>query len=200
MNFNKIRRENNLLKHDNSLHSNLQFDLLNDINLFERIDNPQDKHVYALIACTVTSNNNKFNPIHIMYLLNLNTFEFEDISVSDNKFKANDAKTMIRRCDLDEGTVIITLNNSPFTTNILTNYFKTKNYKHIYYNKNHFTPMIDYTKYFLQGMIMMFLLTNKSIDDKDIKNLAAIWNTEEQPIMKKIADSNNIKPNLLYFK
>lgn len=192
--------DKNILDHDNSLQSNIQFDLLDDNNLFEKIDNPLDKNMYALITCSVASNNKKFYTLHVMYLLNLNTFEFEDISVSDNKFKANEAKTMIRRSKLEENSIIITLNSPPFTTHILTNYFNKQNYKHIYYNKNHFTPIIDYTKNYLQGMILMLLLTKKSINDRDVKNLAIIWNKDEQPLLKKIADSNNLKPNLLYFK
>lgn len=202
MNFNSkfTNNENKLLSHDNSLHSNIHFELLDENNLFENIANPHNKEVYALITCSVVSNNKKFNPINIMYLLNLNTYEFEDISVSDTKFKASDAKTMVRRCKLEENTVIITLSCSPFTTHTVTNYFNKQNYKHIFYNKNHFTPMIDYTKNYLQGMIMMVLLTTKSINDKDIKKLANIWNAEGQPLLKKIADSNNLKPNLLYYK
>ena len=154
-----------------------------------------------------------------MYLLNLNTYEFEDISVSDVKFKANDAKTIIRRCKLNSNTTIVTLNCSPFTTHILTDYFNKQNYNHVFYNKNNFTPplrggtppiwlggtpaegpMIDYTRNYLQGIILMVLLTTKSINDKDVKKLAKIWNTEGQPLLKKIADSNHLKPNLLYFK
>lgn len=135
-----------------------------------------------------------------MYVLNMNTFQFKDIFILKNKFKANDVKTMIRRSNLPKKSTIITLNCSPFTTYILGNFFKTIKYNHIYYNKNHFTPMIDYTRNYLQGMVLMHILNNFQIDSNDIKELAKTWNTEYQPIFKKIADAQKINPNQLYFK
>lgn len=135
-----------------------------------------------------------------MYLLNLNIYEFEDISVSNVKFKANDVKTIIRRYKLNNNTTIVTLNCSSFTTHILTDYFNKQNYNHVFYNKNNFTPMINYTRNYLQGIILIVLLITKLINDKDIKKLTKIWNTEGQLLLKKIVDSNHLKSNLLYFK
>ncbi|MGO1421718.1 MAG: hypothetical protein ACTHVR_12555 [Staphylococcus equorum] len=149
---------------------------------------------------SVTSSNKKFNNIYIMYLLNLKSYLIIDISVSDTRFKSEEAKAMLNRSLLSEGSVIVTLNCSPFTTHTLGEFFIKKNYKHIFYNKKHFTPMIDYTKAYLQGMTLMTLLNANVIHDKTIKDFAITWNKETQPIIKRFSEIDNIRTNVLYYK
>lgn len=161
-----------ILKHGNSLKSNIFFELKNNEHLYEIIPNSEINDVYALITTTITSSNKKFNDIHIMYLLDLKSFLVLDISVSDTRFKSEDAKAMINRSELPEKSVIVTLNCSPFTTHIINEYFTKKNYSHIFYNKRHFTPIIDYTKNYFQGIVTIIMLNCKQIDDSKIRNLA----------------------------
>lgn len=191
---------NNLLKHSNSLKSNMYFELVNTENLYEEIPNANENGTYALITMTVTNTQKKFSPIYIMYLLDLKTYLIIDISVSNARFKSDEAKSMINRSELAQDSVIITLNCSPFTTSILADFFKNKKYHHMFYDKNHFTPMINYTKNYFQGMTMMALLNDGMIYDKTIKNFAEMWNTESQPIMKKIGDDKKVRSDVLYFK
>ena len=70
----------------------------------------------------------------------------------------------------------------------------------MFYDKKHFTPMINYTKNYFQGMTMMALLNDGMIYDKTIKNFAETWNIESQPIMKKIGDNKKVRTDVLYFK
>lgn len=126
---------NNLLKHSNSLKSNMYFELVNTENLFEEIPHAEDNNTYALITMTVTSTQKKFTPIYIMYLLDLKTYLIIDISVSNTRFKSDEAKSMINRSELAQGSVIITLNCSPFTTTIVADFFKNKNYYHMFMTK-----------------------------------------------------------------
>lgn len=60
--------------------------------------------------------------------------------------------------------------------------------------------MINYTKNYFHGMTMMALLNDGVIYDKTIKNFAEMWNTESQPIMRKIGIDKKVRTDVLYFK
>lgn len=72
------------------------------------IANPQIKPLSRLRRKYVTCSNKRFSPIHILYLLNLDTMEFVDIALLDARFKVNDIKSMLNRCNLESGSIIIT--------------------------------------------------------------------------------------------
>jgi hypothetical protein len=195
-----MSNKNLILTHSNSLKSNLTFQLKNNTDLLETIPNSDSVNVYALITMSVTSSTKNFNNIHIMYLLDLKSYFIIDISVSDTRFKSEDVKSMISRCQLEENSVIITLSCSPFTTHVLVEFFTTNKYNHIFYNKRHFTPIIDSTKDYFHGMTLMTLLDNGVINDASIKEFAKAWNRDAQPVLKKFSDNKNLNTCVLYFK
>lgn len=183
-----------------SKNPSLVFKLTKDEGLYESIPNPNDKNIYGLITYSIISVNKKFETIHILYLLDLKTYTFINIEVSDVNFRSTDIKAMLNKSDISDESIIITLNNSPFTTSSVMEYFKSRNIAHYYYSKKHYTPIIDYTKNYLHGMILITILNNFKITDNDVKNLAKVWNKEGKPMIDTVAKPQNLKPNLLYYK
>lgn len=174
---------------------------LNDqTELYEKISNNKDQHVYALISYHISSNNKNFETIHILYLLNIKDFTLENLFISHCNFTANDVKKLLCKVNLPENSIVLTLNYSPFTTYIITETLKEKNLKQFFYNKKHFTPTIDKSKLFLQTMISITLFNKKSINYNDIQNITKLWNEEVKPLITKIALLNKHTPNKLYFK
>lgn len=178
----------------------LVFKLTDDENLYELIPNLDKQNIYGLIAYSIISVSKKFETIHILYLLDLKTYTFVNIEISKDNFRSTHIKTMLNNSNVPDESIITTLNNSPFTTSSVMEYFKSKNIKHYYYNKKHYTPIIDYTKNYLHGMVLMTMLNNSKVTDNDIKNLAKVWNKEGKPMIASVAKADGLKPNLLYYK
>lgn len=180
--------------------SDLKFSLISKTNLYEIIDNKDNNDMYALIIYPILNFNNKFETIYTLYIIDLNTYKFKNILVSHNNIKAKDVKSFLNKCNIKPNTMIFTLNISPFTTYIVTEYLKKINLKHVFYNKKHYIPIIDYTKLYLHTMTSMTLFNNHLIYDKNINNFTTIWNEQISNIFTKIEENNNIKSNKLYFK
>ena len=167
-----MTNNNLILKHNNFLNYDMNFELNNRDNLYEIISNSENNELYAIITTTIFSNNKKFNDIYLIYLLNLKTFLITDISVSQYRFKSQDVKLMVKRSELPINSTIITSCASPFSTIVLNEFFLENKYTHIFYTKKHFTPMIDYSRNFFQGIIFIKLINQYKITYKTVKDLA----------------------------
>lgn len=154
-----------------NLKPELCFNLAPNTGSYEEIPNAEENKVYALIAYSISNANHKFDTIHTLFLIDMNEYKFIKIIASDKFIKAKDVKEFLQECNIESNSIILTLNTSPFTTYKVTEYLKTKELTHQLYNKKHYTPIIDYSKNFLHGMISMKLFNEGVITEKDIFNL-----------------------------
>lgn len=189
-----------LLKHDTSLKHNLSFDVLDEAPLYNKIINPNGGNIYAVMTQSISSSSKRFSPIHIMYLFNLNTLQFEDISVSDVRFKVNDVKAILTRSNVEDGSIIITLDITPFSITALSKYFESRSFKQITYKRGDFIPMLDYIKNYLHGKVLILMLTTKRLSNEDVREIAFLWNEVLSPIMIKISERYGLKSDIIFKK
>ena len=121
-----------------------------------------DSPIFAIISYNVVNPFNSKNSIYILYLLDLRTAKFISMNISLNKHKSKDVNKMLNNCSnlFEQNTVLLTLNLTPFNTTKVKEVLDILNVRHVFYNKQHITPIIDFSKNYLNAMINVLLLSN----------------------------------------
>jgi hypothetical protein len=162
----------NLLIHDNSLKTSLKFMLQSRENALNLINNDEDQDIYIILIHTVNNLSRKFQPINLIYLLDIINLNIIDISVSDLRFRSNNIKGMLLRSKIPKAAFVLTPNCTPFTTQETDEFFKEQRLNHKYYEDHNLNPLVELTKTYLHTMILTSIMMNKHIHYDKIKEFA----------------------------